>query len=47
MSLTEKETAVTLTYKAQDGQDGVRQRDNVLLATLGYKPEFRREFSVR
>jgi hypothetical protein len=28
------------------GVDGVRREDNVLLAKLGYKSEFKREFSV-
>ena len=28
------------------GTDGVRRQDDILLAKLGYKSEFRREFSV-
>lgn len=44
MSLTEKEDGAILTVPVQDA---IRQQDNDLLATLGYKPEFKREFSVR
>jgi hypothetical protein len=45
MSFTEKEDATAiLTVPVHDA---IRQQDNALLAALGYKPEFRREFSVR
>jgi amino acid permease (GABA permease) len=44
MSFTEKEDATAiLTVPVHDA---IRQQDNALLATLGYKPEFRREFSL-
>ncbi len=45
MSLAEKgDSTGILTVPVQDA---IRQQDNDLLATLGYKPEFKREFSVR
>ena len=36
-------------HRSPDGNDvgSLRRADNVLLAKLGYKSEFRREFSVR
>ena len=42
MSLMEKEDTTILT-----APDATRQQDNDLLAALGYKAEFKREFSVR
>jgi hypothetical protein len=44
MSLKEKEDGTIITVPVQDA---IRQQDNDLLATLGYKAEFKREFSVR
>ena len=44
MSLKEKEDDTAITIPVQDA---IRQQDTDLLATLGYKAEFKREFSVR
>ena len=44
MSLEEKEDTTIVTVPVQDA---IRQQDNDLLGALGYKPEFKREFSVR
>jgi len=44
MSLSEKEVTSILTVPVHDA---IRQQDNELLAALGYKSEFKREFSVR
>ncbi len=50
MSADEKETSVSndVTPVLSDAKDieGIRREDNALLAKLGYKSEFRREFSV-
>jgi hypothetical protein len=37
---------VILVHHDDKKLDGVRRSDNILLARLGYKSEFRREFSV-
>jgi len=50
MSAEEKKESisndVTPVHHDAKGIQGIRRADNVLLAKLGYKSEFRREFSV-
>ena len=50
MSTEEKKLSVsndvTPVYPDAEGIKGIRRADNVLLAKLGYKSEFKREFSV-
>jgi len=43
MSFKEKEDTAILSVSVE----AIRQQDDNLLATLGYKAEFKREFSVR
>lgn len=51
-SKAEKEVAIVQTLNASGAQGShdvgaLRRADDVLLAELGYKSEFKREFSVR
>jgi hypothetical protein len=52
MSADEKKSSgsvlndVTPVQRDAKGIEGIRKEDNVLLAKLGYKSEFKREFSV-
>ena len=44
---TSTETAHEPGYGSDESLNAIRHADDVLLAKLGYKSEFRREFSVR
>jgi hypothetical protein len=46
MSASEKDIEQTVTLANDTAYSAVKHDDDVLLAQLGYKSEFRREFSV-
>lgn len=47
MNKSEKDNSLVQTVVAHDDERSLRHADDALLAELGYKSEFKREFSVR